>query len=58
MRPSIESKLMGDIANLKMIATLFRDVDASPVDYYTIFSELENQLQDEFDFRKEAKAMD
>jgi aarF domain-containing kinase len=57
-RPSIESKLMGDIANLKMIAKLFRDVDASPVDYYTIFSELENQLQDEFDFRKEAKAMD
>jgi aarF domain-containing kinase len=57
-RPSIESKLMGDIANLKTIAKLFRHVDASPVDYYTIFSELENQLQDEFDFRKEAKAMD
>jgi len=57
-RPSIESKLMGDIANLKTIAKLFRHVDASPVDYYTIFSELENQLQDEFDFSKEAKAMD
>jgi aarF domain-containing kinase len=57
-RPSIESKLMGDVANLKMIAKLARDADLSPVDYYAVFSELETQLEDEFDFREEAKAMD
>lgn len=57
-RPSIESKLMGDIANLKMIAKIFREANVSPVDYYTIFSELQVQLKDEFDFRAEASAMD
>jgi ABC1 atypical kinase-like domain len=34
-RPSIESKLMGDIANLKAIAKLFRNSPALPLDYYT-----------------------
>jgi aarF domain-containing kinase len=29
-----------------------------PVDYYTVFSELEAQLANEFDFEAEAKAMD
>lgn len=57
-RPSIESKLMGDIANLKAIAKPFRNVDALPLDYYTVFAELENQLGDEFDFVAEAVAMD
>jgi aarF domain-containing kinase len=57
-RPSIEAKLMGDVGNLKMIAKLARDADLSPVDYYAVFSELETQLADEFDFREEAKAMD
>lgn len=57
-RPSIESKLLGDIANLKAIAKTFRNVDALPLDYYTVFSELEKQLADEFDFVAEAVAMD
>lgn len=55
-RPSIESKLMGDIANLKALAKTFRE--ELPLDYYTVFSELEKQLQDEFDFVAEAVAMD
>lgn len=55
-RPSIESKLMGDIANLKALAKTFSD--ALPLDYYTVFTELEAQLQDEFDFVAEAVAMD
>jgi aarF domain-containing kinase len=49
---------MGDIANLKQLAKTFRDSDALPLDYYTVFSELEKQLQDEFDFVAEAVAMD
>jgi aarF domain-containing kinase len=57
-RPSIESKLMGDIANLKALAKTFRENDALPLDYYTVFCELEKQLQDEFDFVAEAVAMD
>jgi aarF domain-containing kinase len=57
-RPSIESKLMGDIANLKAISKTLRGVDALPLDYYTVFSELEKQLADEFDFVAEAVAMD
>ncbi|KAL9188984.1 hypothetical protein ACHAXT_011474 [Thalassiosira profunda] len=57
-RPSIESKLMGDIANLKQLAKTFRENDALPLDYYTVFSELEKQLADEFNFLAEAVAMD
>ncbi|KAL3902676.1 MAG: hypothetical protein SGILL_010740, partial [Bacillariaceae sp.] len=57
-RPSIESKLLGDIANLKSISKAFRNVDALPLDYYTVFCELEKQLADEFDFVAEAVAMD
>jgi len=57
-RPSIESKLMGDIANLKALAKPLRGVEAMPLDYYTVFAELEAQLQDEFDFVAEAAAMD
>lgn len=57
-RPSIESKLMGDIANLKAITKTFRNAPQLPLDYYTVFSELEKQLRDEFDFVAEAAAMD
>lgn len=57
-RPSIESKLLGDIANLKAVSKTFQNVDALPLDYYTVFSELEKQLADEFDFVAEAVAMD
>jgi len=55
-RPSIESKLMGDISNLKTISKALQD--ALPLDYYTVFCELEKQLADEFDFVAEAAAMD
>lgn len=57
-RPSIESKLLGDVANLKAIAKTFRNVNALPLDYYTVMAELEKQLADEFDFVAEAVAMD
>lgn len=57
-RPSIESKLLGDIANLKAISKAFQSVDALPLDYYTVMVELEKQLADEFDFVAEAVAMD
>jgi len=56
-RPSIEDKLMGDIANLKQIAKVFRGADL-PIDYYTVFTELEDQLKDEFDFEAEATSME
>jgi aarF domain-containing kinase len=49
---------MGDIANLKAISKPFQKVDALPLDYYTVFCELESQLADEFDFVAEAVAMD
>ena len=55
-RPSIESKLLGDVANLKAVSKAFRD--ALPLDYYTVMAELEKQLADEFDFVAEAVAMD
>lgn len=55
-RPSIESKLLGDVANLKAVSKAFRDV--LPLDYYTVMAELEKQLADEFDFVAEAVAMD
>ena len=49
---------MGDIANLKALTKAFRDSPSLPLDYYTVFCELETQLQDEFDFVAEAVAMD
>lgn len=57
-RPSIESKLLGDISNLKALAKTFRDNPNLPLDYYTVFVELEKQLAEEFDFIAEAVAMD
>ena len=49
---------MGDIANLKTLSKPFQGSDGLPLDYYTVFCELEAQLQDEFDFVAEAVAMD
>ena len=49
---------MGDIANLKALTKAFRDSPSLPLDYYTVFCELEKQLADEFDFVAEAVAMD
>jgi len=57
-RPSIEAKLLGDVANLKAIAKTFRDSPTLPLDYYTVMCELEKSLADEFDFVAEAVAMD
>ena len=44
-RPSIEPKLMGDVANLKALAKQIRRFESIPVDYYTVFSELEAQVR-------------
>lgn len=55
-RPSIEPKLLGDIANLKNVAKSLEK--ALPLDYYTVFCELESQLADEFDFIAEAASME
>ena len=52
----MEETLVGDVTELKALAKPLRG--ATPVDYYTVFSELETQLQDEFDFVGEAAAMD
>jgi predicted unusual protein kinase regulating ubiquinone biosynthesis (AarF/ABC1/UbiB family) len=57
-RPAIEAKLLGDVAALKGLAKAIRGLEAVPVDYYTVFSELEAQLADEFDFINEAAAME
>lgn len=56
-RPNIEEKLMGDMAHLKQVSNVFRRADL-PVDYYTVFVELEEQLKDEFDFEAEAISME
>jgi len=55
-RPAIEAKLLGDIANLQAFALRLRSV--LPVDYYTIFKELEAVLLNELDFLCEAQAME
>lgn len=47
-----------DIANLKAIAKQLQDLEALPLDYYTVFAELEKQLAEEFDFVAEAAAME
>lgn len=57
-RPSIESKLMGDIANLIAITKPLKENEMLPLDYHTVFLELEKQLADEFDFVAEAAAME
>lgn len=55
-RPGMESVMLGDVANVKALALQLRG--RFPVDYYTVFSELESQLKFEFDFQAEAAAMD
>ena len=47
-RPNCEPKLKGDIANLKSFSRKL--ASALPVDYYTVFCELERALQGELDF--------
>ena len=56
-RPAIESKLLGDVKTIKALAASVRGIDAIPVDYYVVFSEIEAQLCNEFDFVAEAAAM-
>ncbi|GMI35727.1 hypothetical protein TeGR_g12357 [Tetraparma gracilis] len=56
-RPGIEGKLMGDVRNLVNLSRPLRGNKAMPVDYFVVFSELEAQLADEFDFLAEAGAM-
>jgi aarF domain-containing kinase len=54
-RPSMEQLMLGDVANLKSLALRVRG--RLPVDYYVVFSELEQGLQREFDATIEAKSM-
>eukprot|EP00747_Dinoflagellata_sp_TGD_P032045 gnl/TRDRNA2_/TRDRNA2_135695_c0_seq1.p1 gnl/TRDRNA2_/TRDRNA2_135695_c0~~gnl/TRDRNA2_/TRDRNA2_135695_c0_seq1.p1 ORF type:complete len:690 (+),score=178.84 gnl/TRDRNA2_/TRDRNA2_135695_c0_seq1:46-2115(+) len=54
-RPNIEPKLRGDIANLLRISKQLRE--QLPVDYYTVFRELGDVLNDELNFFHEAQAM-
>ena len=53
-RPNCEPKLRGDIANLKSFSKKL--ASALPVDYYTVFCELERALDGELDFLAEAQA--
>ena len=53
-RPNCEPKLRGDIANLKSFSKKL--ASALPVDYYTVFCELERALQGELDFLSEAQS--
>jgi len=54
-RPNVEPKLRGDIANLKRISKAL--ADQLPVDYYAVFCELGEALENELDFLAEAQAM-
>jgi len=53
-RPNCEAKLNGDIANLKSFSQKL--ASALPIDYYTVFCELERALQGELDFLLEAQS--
>ena len=55
-RPGVEKTLLGDVKQLKRLAKPLRGT--TPVDYYIVFQELEIQLADEFDFIREAAAME
>ena len=48
----------GDIANLIAITKPLQENEMLPLDYYTVFCELQKQLADEFDFVAEAAAME
>jgi len=56
MRPYIEPKLKGDVQNIIKFAKAFEDL--LPLDYYLVFTEIAERMEDELDFRQEAKAMD
>jgi len=55
-RPNVERRLMSDISVIKTFSMITRKI--FPVDYYLVCCELEEQLQDEFDFTAEANGMD
>ena len=55
-RPNVERRLMSDIGVVKQFSLITREI--FPVDYYLVCSELEEQLQDEFNFMAEASGMD
>ena len=54
-RPNMEALMLGDVANLKALGLQTRG--RLPVDYYTVFAELEMGLQREFDSTQEAASM-
>ena len=56
MRPYIEPKLRGDVQNIIKFAKMFEDL--LPLDYYLVFTEIAERMEDELDFRAEANAMD
>ena len=56
MRPYIEPKLKGDVQNIIKFAKAFEDL--LPLDYYLVFTEIAERMEDELDFRQEAIAMD
>ena len=53
-RPAVVPTLRGDVANLKSITKKLRG--KLPVDYYVVFSELGDALENELDFLSEAQA--
>jgi aarF domain-containing kinase len=56
MRPYIEPKLRGDVKNIIKFAKAFEKL--LPLDYYLVFTEIADRMEDELDFRAEARAMD
>lgn len=56
MRPHIEPKLRGDVQNIIKMAKIFKDY--LPLDYYLVFSEIAERMEDELDFQVEARSMD
>lgn len=55
-RPNAEVQLMKDVGDIRGFSKWTRDI--FPLDYYTVFTEIERQMQTEFDFRLEASGMD
>jgi len=53
LRPGARPLLRADVANLQRFSKLL--ADQLPVDYYTVFSELGDVLEDELDFLVEAR---
>eukprot|EP00873_Tetraselmis_striata_P012818 jgi/Tetstr1/433082/TSEL_022416.t1 len=55
-RPNMKRLMMGDVGNVKALTKRLRG--KFPVDYYVVFSEMEAQMEFEFDFVREAAVMD